>query len=87
MDTQVQSAERVPWCFTGFYDNPETHLRSFSWDLLKRSISSIVNFRQALTDCDLSDLGYSGSMVIWNNKQDSTTNIQECLDYCLGNDS
>ncbi|PON60658.1 hypothetical protein PanWU01x14_150760 [Parasponia andersonii] len=36
----------------------------------EKGISRMVNFQCALADCQLSDLGFVGPMLIWNNKRD-----------------
>ncbi|KAK2641855.1 hypothetical protein Ddye_023618 [Dipteronia dyeriana] len=48
-----------------------------------KSLSSMNLFRQAVDDCNLIDLGYSGPRLTWNNKRDGKWNIQERLDKYL----
>ncbi|KAK3221474.1 hypothetical protein Dsin_008499, partial [Dipteronia sinensis] len=45
--------------------------------------NSFPKFRQAVEDCDLVDLGFSGPSLTWNNKRDGRMNIQERLDRFL----
>ena len=35
IDVTVNKNSGEPWCFTGFYSEPETHKRQESWDLLR----------------------------------------------------
>ncbi|KAK3193075.1 hypothetical protein Dsin_024385 [Dipteronia sinensis] len=52
-----------------------------------KSISGMIHFRQAIDDCDLIDLGYSGSRLTWNNRRDDKHNVQERLDRFLAGKS
>jgi hypothetical protein len=42
-------------------------------------------FRNTLNHCDLQDLGYTGDIFTWNNKQSETQLIKERLDRFLAN--
>ncbi|PON86374.1 hypothetical protein TorRG33x02_178260 [Trema orientale] len=48
-----------------------------------RSVSSMMSFR---SDCSLSDLGFSGSLITWNNKQGREENVQERLNRFVGSE-
>lgn len=43
------------------------------------------NFRLALEDCELNDLGFSGPKFTWTNKRGGSDLIQERLDKCVCN--
>ncbi|PON50110.1 Endonuclease/exonuclease/phosphatase [Parasponia andersonii] len=45
-----------------------------------RSIAAILSFRIALADCDISNLGFSGPLITWNNRWGDVANIQERID-------
>jgi hypothetical protein len=41
-------------------------------------------FREALEECELSDLGFNGPRFTWNNRHTDNSFIQERLDRALG---
>ncbi|KAK3218735.1 hypothetical protein Dsin_012705 [Dipteronia sinensis] len=45
----------------------------------------LAGFREALDDCGLDDLGYTGQQFTWCNKREGEAFIQERLDRCVGN--
>ncbi|KAL5848808.1 hypothetical protein ACOSQ4_006821 [Xanthoceras sorbifolium] len=45
----------------------------------------MLNFRDVIADCGLSDLDFIGAKFTWNNKQAGTDNVQERLDRVLVN--
>ncbi|KAK2645907.1 hypothetical protein Ddye_021102 [Dipteronia dyeriana] len=51
-----------------------------------KGFSGMFLFQQVVDDCGLSDLGYSGLRLTWNNKREGKSNIQEMLDRFLTND-
>ena len=48
-----------------------------------KSITGMIQFRQAVDDCDLVDLGFSGPKLTWNNIREGVDNIQERLERFL----
>jgi len=50
-----------------------------------RRNSQINNFRMALEDCDLSDLGFSGPRYTWSNSKSDGNFTQERLDRAVAN--
>jgi hypothetical protein len=50
-----------------------------------RRNSQINNFRMALEDCDLSDLGFSGPRYTWCNNRSDGNFTQERLDRAVAN--
>ncbi|KAK4857823.1 hypothetical protein QYF36_006836 [Acer negundo] len=48
--------------------------------------NGIFQFRQAVEDCNLMDLGFNGPRHTWNNKREGKSNVQERLDRFLTND-
>lgn len=103
--------------FTGLYGQPEGHLRTCTWELLRRlhnvddsawvvggDLNEILwdsekkggpsratglmdNFRVALSDCNLRDLGFRGDIFTWCNRRPGLTRVFERLDRFLGNDA
>ncbi|TXG51391.1 hypothetical protein EZV62_023915 [Acer yangbiense] len=47
------------------------------------SVSSMIQFRQVVDYCNLTDLGFFGPSLTWNNIRDGRDNIQERLDRFL----
>lgn len=43
----------------------------------------MLNFRDALERCSLSDLGHVGDPLMWSNKHDDATFIKERLDRAI----
>jgi hypothetical protein len=43
------------------------------------------NFREAVDDCMLQDLGWSGSAYTWNNRQAGDANVKARLDRAFAN--
>ncbi|PON41504.1 Endonuclease/exonuclease/phosphatase [Trema orientale] len=82
---RLKSLNLLPWLYRGDFNK----VLILSEKIVggDRSVTSIVNFRKAIVDCDLNDLGFSGFLVTWNNKQESTSNIQERLDRFIGSSS
>jgi hypothetical protein len=52
-----------------------------------RSEAQMVEFRERLDDCGLSDLGYSGPWFTWSNKQDGDRHIKVRLDRAVANNA
>ena len=51
-----------------------------------RSVKSIDNFRQALVDCDLHDIGYKGDIFTWRNHHHRADRyVKERLDRAVAN--
>ncbi|KAK2651388.1 hypothetical protein Ddye_011244 [Dipteronia dyeriana] len=42
----------------------------------EKAMLGMLHFRQAVEDCDLIDLGFSGPSFTWNNKRDGTMNVK-----------
>lgn len=50
-----------------------------------RPEKQLDEFREALTDCSLMDLGYVGAPFTWSNRREGEGFICECLDRFVGN--
>ncbi|KAL5567823.1 hypothetical protein UlMin_024398 [Ulmus minor] len=81
IDVIVTSHNSLSWRFTGFYGNPDSSLRTHSWDLLKR-----------LGDChslpwlcggDLNEILFDYEKSGGGSRSPSLMqNFRECLDHC-----
>ncbi|KAK2647852.1 hypothetical protein Ddye_015341 [Dipteronia dyeriana] len=78
---RLRDVDTLPWVCVGDFNE----LLSMSDKVggSDKSFSSMNQFRQAVDDCNLIDLGYSGPRLTWNNKRDGKWNIQERLDRYL----
>ncbi|KAL3846296.1 hypothetical protein ACJIZ3_003699 [Penstemon smallii] len=81
------------WRVTGFYGEPDSANRHISWNVLRRlsSFSSkpwlhLVDFRTALHDSGLVDLGFVGDIYTWTNRWPHPLTIRERLDRACASD-
>ncbi|MBA0813636.1 hypothetical protein Gohar_027467 [Gossypium harknessii] len=84
------------WRFTGFYGSPYVHNKSgdfneimYSFEKvggIRKEESKMQAFREALEECQLEDLGYSGVWFTWERRNLPETNIRERLDRGVSND-
>ena len=44
-------------------------------------------FREALTDCSLIDIGFTGPAFTWSNKRENNELVRARLDKCVANSS
>lgn len=50
-----------------------------------RKETQMTQFKEALEDCQLSDLGFKGSKFTWTNYRQDGSFIKECLDRAIAN--
>ncbi|KAF5464617.1 hypothetical protein F2P56_014683, partial [Juglans regia] len=55
------------------------------YGVVTRSFSQMECFRLAIDECDLSDLGYTGSKYTWSNNREGRDFTKERLDRAMGN--
>jgi hypothetical protein len=53
----------------------------------ERSDGQMQLFRDCLTDCRLTDLGFTGYPFTWDNRRDGPANVQARLDRAVGNEA
>ncbi|KAK1554997.1 hypothetical protein Q3G72_020206 [Acer saccharum] len=80
---RLRAVDDLPWVCGGDFN--ELLSVSEKRGGAAKSISDMVAFRQAIDDCELTDLGYSGPNYTWNNKREGKDNIQQRLDRFLAN--
>ncbi len=79
----IKDASSLPWiCVGDFNEILWSHGKCGG---LPKNITMMTYFREALDDCDLADLGYSGPNFTWCNNQQGIAMIRERLDRGLGN--
>ncbi|XP_074315726.1 uncharacterized protein LOC141651935 [Silene latifolia] len=69
-----------PWCvcgdFNSIFNFNERLGRPVMWN-------ELVDFRQCVESCDITDIQAQGSFFTWNNKQDHATRVYSRIDRCL----
>ncbi|KAL0350291.1 UNVERIFIED_CONTAM: hypothetical protein Sradi_4178300 [Sesamum radiatum] len=81
--SQLHTQSVWPWLVAGDFN--EILDQSEKWGGPPRPLWQIRKFRRALTDCGLSDLGYSGEPFTWSNHHSSPGTIRERLDQACAN--
>ena len=81
---KLKTLNSKPWLCGGNFNE----IFSFSEKIRGNDCSSasLLNFRMALSDCGLGDLGFTGPMITWVNKRGSEIYFQERLDRCTCDD-
>ncbi|KAA3460259.1 reverse transcriptase [Gossypium australe] len=83
------------WRFTGLNGSPYLRDQSLVWNLLRRLSQEgatprdhkrMEMFREALEECNLMDIGYSGVWYTWERGNLPETNISERLDRGVANE-
>ena len=75
---RLQDMRNEPWIVGGDFNKVTSLLEKIGGN--DRSVSAMVDFRVALSNCGLMDVRYSGPMITWHNKQVNGNYIQERLD-------
>ncbi|KAL0364052.1 UNVERIFIED_CONTAM: putative mitochondrial protein [Sesamum angustifolium] len=83
IDVSLHTRSVRPWLVAGDFN--EILDQSEKWGGPPRPLWQIRNFRRALTDCGLSDLGFSGEPFTWSNHHSSPGTIRERLDRACAN--
>ncbi|KAL0355668.1 UNVERIFIED_CONTAM: LINE-1 retrotransposable element O protein [Sesamum radiatum] len=79
---QLRSQSIRPWLCAGDFN--EILLQAEKTGRSLRPLWQMRNFREALSDCDLHDLGYSGEDFTWCNRQEIPNTISIRLDRACG---
>ncbi|PON56306.1 Endonuclease/exonuclease/phosphatase [Trema orientale] len=67
-----------PWCCLGDFNAILCHDEKLGGS--EKNNLSMNHFRRVLEDCGLSDLGFEGELMTWNNGRGGRANVQERLD-------
>ncbi|KAK9706834.1 hypothetical protein RND81_07G155000 [Saponaria officinalis] len=82
MDFTIHLGER-PWRITGFYGDFNEIMFPTDMKGGERAYRQMLDFREAIEDCHLSDLGYVGYGYTYDNGQPEKRNRQTRLDRAL----
>jgi endonuclease/exonuclease/phosphatase family metal-dependent hydrolase len=73
----------LPWLCSGDFNETLHATELFSEH--ERDEWQMRAFREAVEDCALQDLGFSGLPFTWDNRQDGRENVKARIDRALGN--
>jgi hypothetical protein len=73
----------LPWLCSGDFNETLHATELFSEH--ERDEWQMRAFREAVEDCALQDLGFSGLPFTWDNRQDDRENVKARIDRALGN--
>ncbi|KAJ9170090.1 hypothetical protein P3X46_018224 [Hevea brasiliensis] len=74
----LKQKSTLPWCVIGDFNDIMFLLRKQGNDIHLRWL--MEGFYSALYDCQLHDMGYTGSRYAWDNHQNDSNSVQERLD-------
>ncbi|TXG67205.1 hypothetical protein EZV62_008480 [Acer yangbiense] len=77
----LKEVDNLPWVCSGDFNELFSMKEKLGGS--EKAIRDIIQFRQAVEDCDLIYLSFSGPMYTWNNKREGRENIQERLDRAI----
>ena len=75
----------MPWICGGDFNEILNLLEAA--DGGEQSLNEMLIFREALDWCDLTDMGFVGPKLTWDNCRSGDDNIQVCLDRFVANSS
>jgi hypothetical protein len=82
---RLHSLRKYPWLCVGDFNETTSSLEHFSEH--GREEWQMRNFREAIEDCDLQDLGYTGVPFTWDNRQPGAANVKARIDRALANEA
>ncbi|XP_042983334.1 uncharacterized protein LOC122312737 [Carya illinoinensis] len=81
----LRPESNCPWLCMGDFN--ELLSNEEKYGAADRPFLQMERFREALDECELSDLGFIGSRFTWSNKMEGRAFIKERLDRAFGNSS
>jgi hypothetical protein len=78
---RIKKDVKEPWMMVGDFNEAMWQHEHFSFS--KRNEKQMENFRNALSDCNLHDLGFSGLPWTFNNKKKGKENVRVRLDRAV----
>lgn len=78
---RIKSNAALPWLMIGDFN--EAMWQSEHWSRVRRSERQMKDFREALADCDLHDLGFHGVPWTYDNNQRGANNVRVRLDRAV----
>lgn len=79
----IEPTLHIHWLCMGDFNEILSNEEKFG--AASKSFSQMERFREALEDCELSNLGYKGSKYTWSNKREGSGFTKEMIDRALGN--
>ncbi|XP_058186378.1 uncharacterized protein LOC131303505 [Rhododendron vialii] len=79
----IHRESNFPWLCVGDFNEVGSILEKQGGGVCRRS--RIEEFQQLLSDCELMDLEFKGSLYTWTNNQGGGANIRERLDRAVAN--
>jgi exonuclease III len=78
----MKTSSTLPWMIMGDFNEALWQEEHFS--VAPRSVNQMEAFRDALYDCNLTDLGFSGVPYTYDNKRAGRANVKVRLDRAVG---
>jgi hypothetical protein len=79
----LRAQDDLPWICAGDFNEILSQEEQRGENV--RNENQMTNFRQCLTDCRLTNLGYSGYPFTWDNKREGRANVQARLERATAN--
>jgi hypothetical protein len=82
---RLHQARDLPWLCSGDFN--ETLYSTEHFSERGREEWQMRAFREAVEDCELQDLGFSGLPYTWDNRQEGLANVKARIDRAFGNEA
>ncbi|KAK3225835.1 hypothetical protein Dsin_005697 [Dipteronia sinensis] len=82
---RLTGISRLPWLCMGDFNEVLEDVGKLGGSA--RNWWAMTDFREALNDCNLEDMGYVGPRFTWSNKRNGSETIMERIDRALCNES
>jgi exonuclease III len=80
----LRAQDDLPWLCAGDFN--EILCQNEQLGLNERSEGQMARFRDCLTDCRLTNLGFSSYPYTWDNRREGDANVQARLDRAVGDE-